>query len=523
MLPLYYKMEKNRYSVLLITSLFLPIIPLTVIGMDIDDYPIHLVGTIGVMICWSIAVWLSREKMRKVMLAAIFALTIIPCLIEIGWFAIGKELLHNHQFWVIFDTNMQEMTGFMQIVPVYAYLLSAAALVFLVFLLIMALRKENAQQFAGKKSRIFLIASISFLIIPIIIPATRRYGYPINFYSSLKGYVVDLQKMNEFLTDRPNLDGKVHRTNYNDSNTVIVVIGESFNRNHSSLYGYERSTNPLLTQIKDSLLIYKNVSSPDYFTQTCLNQFLTFPDSIKVVENTTKAPTLIEILKSAGFKTYWIDNQGNRGHSDTFFPTSYRLLASQSDYFFVNPNGLHDETLLPKLDSILANDTSKDKVIFLHLMGSHFPYKERVPSNFRLAFDSPETPSQFLLDNEECDNYNMYDNSIVYNDSVVYQIFQRSFALHGNHAVIYFADHGEEVYDNFRFAGRSNRYVSHNLYDVPFIVHLSKFYKSELVIHQENKARLLNKPYNTGYLAFTILHLCGITTACDWKKYSIFL
>lgn len=490
--------------------------------MDIDDYPIHLIGTIGVMVCWSIALWLSKAKMRKIMLSVIFALTIIPFLIEIGWFAISKELLHNQQFWVIFDTDIHEMAGFMQTVPVYAYLLSATALVLIIFVLITAIRKEDTQPLTDKRSKIYLFVSILFLIIPVIIPVTRRRGYPINFYSSLKGYVVDLQDMNEFLTDRPNLDGKVHKTNVNDSSTIIVVIGESFNRNHSSLYGYERNTNPLLSQIKDSLLICDNVSSPDYFTQTCLNQFLTFPDSIKVVENTTKAPTLIEILKSAGFKTYWIDNQGNRGHSDTFFPTSYRLLASQSDCFIVNPNGLHDETLIPKLDSILANDTAKDKVIFLHLMGSHFPYKKRVPRNFKLAFDSHETPSQFRLDKDEYDNYNMYDNSIVYNDFVVYQIFQRSFALHGNHAVIYFADHGEEVYDNFKFAGRSNKYVSHNLYDVPFIIHLSQFYKSELLNHRNESTKPLNTPYNTAYFAFTLLHICGITTDCDWTKYSIF-
>ncbi len=40
--------------------------------------------------------------------------------------------------------------------------------------------------------------------------------------------------------------------------TIIVVIGESLTRNHMSLYGYPRNTNPLLSERKDNLYVYNN-------------------------------------------------------------------------------------------------------------------------------------------------------------------------------------------------------------------------------------------------------------------------
>lgn len=173
--------------------------------------------------------------------------------------------------------------------------------------------------------------------------------------------------------------------------------------------------------------------------------------------------------------------------------------------------------MLPTLDSVLSDTSAKDKVIFLHLMGSHFPYEERLPEDFPRQFNSPKTPSKFDLDEEQSLNYNTYDNTIVYNDYVVSQIFDRSFALSGNRAVVYLSDHGEEVYDEFLFAGRSNNYISHNLYDIPFLMYVSKEFGKEFDI----KPSSLEKPYHSQLFGFTVLRLCGITTEYDWSQYSI--
>ena len=45
---------------------------------------------------------------------------------------------------------------------------------------------------------------------------------------------------------------------------IILVIGESFNKHHSSLYHYKKMTNPLLTKEKEkgNLFVYNNVIAP---------------------------------------------------------------------------------------------------------------------------------------------------------------------------------------------------------------------------------------------------------------------
>ena len=60
----------------------------------------------------------------------------------------------------------------------------------------------------------------------------------------------------------------------NDSpDNIVLVIGESFTKWHSSLYGYEKETNPLLGRmVADStLFVYENVKSACTSTIPAIN------------------------------------------------------------------------------------------------------------------------------------------------------------------------------------------------------------------------------------------------------------
>jgi heptose-I-phosphate ethanolaminephosphotransferase len=97
-------------------------------------------------------------------------------------------------------------------------------------------------------------------------------------------------------------------TNTKDINTFILVIGESTNRNRMSLYGYNRKTTPHLDKIKDELIVFKNVFSPRPYTIEVLQQDLTFADEQNPDLYLSKV-NLINIMKQAGYTTYWITNQ----------------------------------------------------------------------------------------------------------------------------------------------------------------------------------------------------------------------
>ena len=61
----------------------------------------------------------------------------------------------------------------------------------------------------------------------------------------------------------------------------VFVIGESTNRNHMQIYGYNRETNPKLTALQDELTIFKDVISSHAYTIASLTRALRLTDKIK--------------------------------------------------------------------------------------------------------------------------------------------------------------------------------------------------------------------------------------------------
>ena len=60
--------------------------------------------------------------------------------------------------------------------------------------------------------------------------------------------------------------------------TYVFIVGESANRNHFSLYGYKRNTTPRLEAMRDELVIFDDVISPDTHTIPSLRKVLLFPE-----------------------------------------------------------------------------------------------------------------------------------------------------------------------------------------------------------------------------------------------------
>src|SRR5699024_8242642 len=140
------------------------------------------------------------------------------------------------------------------------------------------------------------------------------------------------------------------------------IIGESTTRNHMGIYGYYRQTTPLLHQMRDSLLIMKDVITPHVHTISALENILTFTNLKNY--NPKENASVIQLANQAGYKTFWISNQRPVGINESI-PT---LIGYASDKkIFLNTNDYnrisHDGDLLPKLKNALA-DTTSHKVIF---------------------------------------------------------------------------------------------------------------------------------------------------------------
>lgn len=142
---------------------------------------------------------------------------------------------------------------------------------------------------------------------------------------------------------------------------IVMIIGESFTKSHSSLYHYNKETNPHLTNLKnqDLLFVFDNVRSAMINTtksfQTIMSTYKPeFKDSCQWYECTT----LPEIVKSAGYNTYWISNQSKVGLYDNVVG-KYSELCDYSyftgdQYSGVRRSNLDEEifNLLPPITSV---------------------------------------------------------------------------------------------------------------------------------------------------------------------------
>ena len=221
--------------------------------------------------------------------------------------------------------------------------------------------------------------------------------------------------------------------------------------------------------------------------------------------------SLIDYFKQAGFKTYWLSNQYALDERDTVI-TAMTMHADYNKCF--NFGGLKrfekaglDEDMLPDIQKIMDNDEPK-KVIFVHLIGSHAAYVNRYPSNFKHFNDKmsdkklSETNHQFL---------NAYDDSIRYTDWVLAEIIKKLKAKDGVNYMLYFSDHGEDVFDTDtkKLLGHSEL-ANEPMTSVPLRLWLSPALKKARP-DIEKRATHLDKPYKLEDLIHTIIDISSLS------------
>lgn len=219
--------------------------------------------------------------------------------------------------------------------------------------------------------------------------------------------------------------------------TIIVVIGESANRDFFSAYhNLDHDTTPWLRQSleQDNFLLFRHAYASWGQTVPSLERALTEKNQYNDKEF-NQSVSIIDIAKKAGYKTYWFSNQGTMSDADT----PITLIAKTADTSFwledtlANSNNVkYDGDLVPYLQ--MLNPADNNFVVF-HLHGSHENYFNRYPASF----------NKFGTDNER-DPVLTYYNSLSYSDYVMNQIFDYSTKNLNLQSMVYFSDHGSDPY-----------------------------------------------------------------------------
>lgn len=264
----------------------------------------------------------------------------------------------------------------------------------------------------------------------------------------------------------------------NNIDKIILVIGESANRENFSLYGYSVKTTPFLDSLSfstDLLSYYDNIISPSCFTREALRLTLSYSTPLNL-KPFTENKNLINLAKDAGFKTYWVSNQGRFGAYNSLM----NILANNADSCFFNTKvDADDLDLIPHLRNMMGE---KEKQFFIvHLQGSHWLYSSR--------YDDKDTKALGITG-----EYIDYDKSLHHTDRVLAQIYKESRAYDENVLLYYYSDHGEVINVGH---GMLNEFRIQ--YRIPLVVMQNRsFINSDSIIckYYDEKSNLLSTSSN---------------------------
>lgn len=295
--------------------------------------------------------------------------------------------------------------------------------------------------------------------------------------------------------------------------TIIMVVGESASRGHHSLYGYPLPTTPHLDACADSLFIFSDAIGCSPQTAGNMERILSFkPDSSVTEGDWARFPLLIDLFNAAGYTTSWLSNQEKSGIASN---ASYAMISQanriaycgyESDFDAVLMR--YDDTILPELENVLA-DSVDYRFIGVHFLGSHNLYNLRYPSD-RAHFTQKDiiahTAPRPWLNNGNAKLVAEYDNSIAYTDSILGKIIEATSRRPEPAVMIYFSDHGENVFDTHDFCGRDDRFV-----EVPFIIYANSAFRAVNPDLTERIKAARELPISTSNIVHSLMTLAGIS------------
>ena len=303
---------------------------------------------------------------------------------------------------------------------------------------------------------------------------------------------------------------------------IVTIIGESFSRNHCSLLGYAKKTNPLLQQEDEdqSLIVFNNITSPRAYTTQSFKYLLnTLQLGDKEADKWYDKTNIIEALKNVGYHTSWLSNQYNNKVNGSI-PFSYSIISDDSFFTNEDSEGHKYDGALLKYD-ITTKDQHSHHFIVYHLMGQHEAFKERYPEEFSQFkatdyIQSPEHQREILA---------AYDNATLYNDFVVKSIIDKY--KEKDAVVFYLSDHGLDVFDtdpDFFGHAKATPASTEHCRHIPFMVYVSPTFQDKRPELVKRMREAAHKEFCADKLIYCIMDAAGYRFADnnDVDNYSLF-
>ena len=311
---------------------------------------------------------------------------------------------------------------------------------------------------------------------------------------------------------------------------IVLVIGESYNKHHSQLYGYDKPTTPRQVEMvaDSSLVVFTDVVASWNLTSFVFKHMLSLW-AVGEEGEWCDEPLFPEVFRKAGYQVDFLTNQFQPKAKDAVYDFSGGFFLNDPDFSkrqFDTRNSRtyrYDETLLKAYDALNQKDQSRDsletskiqgRLTILHLMGSHVDYRARYPK--QRQYFSPSMYQRPELTDKQRRILSDYDNSLRYNDSILWAITQRF--MDKDAVVIYVPDHAEEIFDGKpyiygRMHGANIDYrLARNEMEIPFWIWGSPRYIERHPYGWKAIQAAKDRPLMTDVLPHLLLYLGGIST-----------
>ena len=297
---------------------------------------------------------------------------------------------------------------------------------------------------------------------------------------------------------------------------IVLIIGESYNRHHSQLYGYDKETTPkqLLHMNEGRLIPFSNAIAQWNLTSDAFRTLL----STDVATDENKwydYPLFTVLFRKAGYDVTFISNQYVRDEADTYSDFNENILVNDkvmSDAQFNRRNTRRytfDKGVIDEFEAMERDTVHNGRLTIFHLMGQHIEFESRYPAAWA-RFDASMYDKTNINDSKTTAHY---DNATLYNDHVldrIISLFKEEDAI-----ILFLADHGERTCDDGTGFGRSFSFNEGDVrqqYEIPMWAFITDKYRKLHPLMAQKIMDASDKPVCTDNIAHMLLHLGGIHT-----------
>lgn len=293
----------------------------------------------------------------------------------------------------------------------------------------------------------------------------------------------------------------------------ILIVGESAAAQAMECYGGPVKNTPFLSgrtsAFSGDLVLVRNSYALDNLTTYVYHPMLSNSDHVSNL-SVPRSIFLFDICRFLKIPTWMISNQPAKGTSiseieysadKTIFPYDNPLKNCALLDKITPP----DEIILPALEDVLNQlDSERGALIVLHLFGSHFPFRNRLPEHYQTL----------LSRNGYTDKEFYYFQTIEYTDRLLAQICRIAESkISMPFFICYVSDHGEDPSGRIYRGSRSLLGNVAAFFEIPCAFMLSRRY-SELYPEKLNNLKMNSgKIFINDHIFDSLLDAMGCETS----------